>query len=534
MAKPTSIDVAPIDVKTARRWLGDGEEIAFIDVREDGQHAAGHPLLAVSLPYSRLELGIGQLVPRRSCRIMLVDDGDGVADRAARRLAALGYEAVHVLEGGIAAWSAEYPLFPSSNVPSKAFAEIVEHDYGTPAITAAELDRRRRAGEKIVVLDSRPLDEYARFHVPGAITCPGAELVLRFADLVPAPDAVVVVSCAGRTRGIIGAQSLLTAGVPNPVMSLEGGTQAWRLAGLDLEHGPTTELHPASPAAVAAAQRRAAAVAARFGVRSIDRATLAAWQGEADRRTTYLLDVRTPDEFAAGHLPGSVSAPGGQLVQAIDRWVATRGARLVLIDDVGARAVMTTQWLMQMGWDAVVLDRPFDGQALQTGGSDAPVQALPDVMAITVAEAAHWLNDGAAAIVIGASADYREAHPEDAVWAIRPRLDRLPASVLRATRIAVFSEDEALGALAAADLAEIAAGPVVLVQGGIDAWRAAARPFVASPGEPPDSERIDFVFWNHDRHAGNQEAMRAYLRWETELPGEVARDGLAGFRLTPP
>jgi rhodanese-related sulfurtransferase len=525
---------APIDVATLRRWLADGGEIAFLDVREDGQHGAGHPLLAVGLPYSRLELGIGQLVPRRSCRVVLVDDGDGVAGKAARRLAGLGYGAVHVLMGGAAAWAAQYPLFPSTNVPSKAFAEIVEHQYGTPAITAAELDRRRRAGEKIIVLDSRPLDEYARFHVPGAVTCPGAELVLRFTDVVSDPDALVVVSCAGRTRGIIGAQSLLTAGVSNRVMSLEGGTQGWRLAGLDLEHGMTTELRPASPEAVAAAQRQATAVAARFGVRSIDAATLATWQGEAENRTTYLLDVRTPDEFAAGHLPGSVSAPGGQAVQALDRWAGTRGARLVLIDDAGARAVMTAQWLMQMGWDAVVLDRPFEGRALQSGDSGAPSAPLPDVMEITVAEAAHWLNDGAAAIAIGASGTYREAHPEDAVWAIRPRLDRLPASVLGAHRIAVFAEDDALGTLAAADLAEITKRPVVLVRGGLDAWRAAGRQFAASPGEPPDAERIDYVFWNHDRHGGNQDAMRAYLRWETELPGEIARDGLAGFHLAVP
>ena len=162
-----------------------------------------------------------------------------------------------------------------------------------------------------------------------------------------------------------------------------------------------------------------------------------------------------------------------------------------------------------------------------------PLPPLPDVTTITVAEAAHWLNDGAAAIVIGASADYREAHPEDAVWAIRPRLDRLPASVLRATRVAVFAEDDALGALAAVDLAEITTRPVVVVRDGIMAWRTAARPFAASPDEPPDAERIDYVFWNHDRHSGNQDAMRAYLRWETELPGEIARDGQAGFRLAP-
>jgi len=527
---PQETRATPVDVATLRRWLGDGGEIAFIDVREEGQHGAGHPLLAVNLPYSRLEIAVGQLVPRHSCRIVLVDDGDGVADKAARRLAALGYRAIQILAGGIAAWAADYPLFPSTNVPSKAFAEIVEHDYGTPAISAAELDRRRRAGEKIIVLDSRPLDEYARFHVPGAVTCPGVELVLRFADLVPEPDALVVVSCAGRTRGIIGAQSLLTAGVPNRVASLEGGTQGWRLAGLDLETGMTTALRAPTASAIAAAQGRAQAVAARFGVRSIDRATLALWEGEAGRRTTFLLDVRTPDEFAAGHLAGSASAPGGQLVQAIDRWVATRGARLVLIDDIGARAVITAQWLLQMGWDAVVLDRPLDGQSLETGSGGLPA-ALPDVLGIGVVEAAHWLHGGAAAIVIGPSAEYRQLHPEDAVWAIRPRLDRLPASVLRATRIAVFADDEAAGALAAADLAEIAAGPVALVQGGISAWQAAARPFAASPGEPPDSERIDTIFWNYDRHAGNQKAMRAYLRWETELPGEIARDGLAGFRL---
>src|SRR5579864_5215664 len=115
------VGAANVDVGTLRGWLGDGGEIAFIDVREEGQHGAGHPLLAVNLPYSRLEIDIGALVPRRSCRVVLVDDGDGVAERAARRLAGLGYRAVHVLRGGVAAWGAEFPLFPSTNVPSKAF-----------------------------------------------------------------------------------------------------------------------------------------------------------------------------------------------------------------------------------------------------------------------------------------------------------------------------------------------------------------------------------------------------------------------------
>jgi len=167
-------------------------------------------------------------------------------------------------------------------------------------------------------------------------------------------------------------------------------------------------------------------------------------------------------------------------------------------------------------------------------GAAAPAPALPRVLTIGVAEAAHWLNDGAASIVIGSSAEYRTAHPEDAVWAIRPRLDRLPASVLKASRVAVFAENEAVGTLAAADLAEIATGPVVLVDGGIAAWRAAARPFATSPDNPPDEECVDFIFWNHDRHSGTEgaeRAMRAYLQWELDLPGEIEKDGLSGFQL---
>jgi rhodanese-related sulfurtransferase len=524
-----------INIATARNWLGDSEEVAFLDLREEGPHCDGHPLLAVNLPYSRLELDILRLVPRKSTRIVLVDANDGVAARAARRLAHLGYSDVSSLTGGVAAWSmAGYPLFPSSNVPSKAFAEIVEIDSHTPHVTAAGLAEMQRSGTKLKILDSRTVEEFNRFHVPGAVTCPGAELVYRFADLVPDPDTLVVVSCAGRTRSIIGAQSLINAGVPNKIVSLQGGTQGWRLAGLDLERDTRATVAPVSNAAVAAAEPRAAAVAARFGVKSIGRATLTGWQHEAARRTTYLLDVRTPEEFASGHLAGSTSAPGGQLVQAIDRWVGTRGARLVLIDDHGARAVMTAHWLKQMGWDVVVLEHALDSAALEQGPGDASKAPLPAAAIVTPAEAAAMLTDGAAAIALGSSAGFRAAHAPGAIWTIRPRLLRLPTRVLGARRIVVFADDVAVARLAVADLAELSQAQIAIVSGGAAAWKAAGYSVVATPDTPPDEERIDFIFWNHNRHdtdEGAAQAMRNYLQWELDLPGEVERDGLSGFRV---
>jgi len=517
-----------IDVATLRQWLGDGGEVAFIDVREEGEHCDGHPLLAVNLPYSRLELDIARLVPRRTCRLVLLDGDDGVAARAARRVEALGYGAVYILAGGVAAWATEYPLFPSSNVPSKAFAEIVEIGSHTPHVTAAELAELQRNGTNLKILDSRTVEEFNRFHVPGAVTCPGAELVYRFADLVPDPETLVVVSCAGRTRSIIGAQSLINAGVPNKIVSLQGGTQGWRLPGLELERNTQAGVAPVSTTAAAASTELAEAVGARFGVRRVDHATLAQWRSETDR-TTHLLDVRTPEEFAAGHLAGSDSAPGGQLVQAIDRWVGTRGARLVLVDDGMTRAIMTAHWLIQLGWDVAVLDRPLDGQPLATGALEPPEVA--PVAVANLATAARQIELGAAAVVLGPSAAYRRAHPAGAVWSIRPRFDRFPASVLKASAIFVFGEDQGTARLAAAELAELTGAEVSLVSGGVAAWQAAGLPVAATPDDPPDSERIDFIFWNHDRHDGNAGAMRAYLQWELDLPGEVARDGLAGFRV---
>jgi rhodanese-related sulfurtransferase len=324
-------DTRLVDVAEARDLLADGAEIAFVDVREEGQHGSGHPLLSVNIPYSRLEADIGALVPRHDVRLLLVDDGDGVAERAARALAGLGYSNLLILSGGAPAWAAAgHQLFESINVPSKAFAEMVEHSFDTPHIEAAALDALLRSGADVKILDSRTIEEFGRFHVPGAVSCPSAELVHRFADLVPSPESFVVVSCAGRTRGIIGAQALINAGVPNRVAALSGGTQGWRLAGLDLERGVPAVLHPVSDTAIAVSRARAAELAVRFHVRRIDHATLAAWRADHSR-TTHVLDVRTPDEFVTGHLPEAVSAQGGQLVQATDKWIGTRGARLVLV-----------------------------------------------------------------------------------------------------------------------------------------------------------------------------------------------------------
>ena len=301
-----------IDAKALRTAFGDGKELAVIDVREEGVFGRSHLLRGVNIPLSVLELRIRELVPRMATRIVLIDDNDGLSRRAAAVMSAAGYSDLSILDNGIQGWSdAGFELFSGMNVPSKVFGEHSEHHCGTPNISAAELKAMQDAGENIVILDSRPLNEYQRMSIPGGIDSPGAELVRHVRDLAPDPNTKVIVNCAGRTRSIIGAQSLINAGTPNPVMALTNGTMGWHLAGLELEHGADRTYGDVSQAALDWSRDAVAQVARKYDVRNVSVATLCQWQAETEARTLYLFDVRSPEEFDAGHIVGSRHARSG-------------------------------------------------------------------------------------------------------------------------------------------------------------------------------------------------------------------------------
>lgn len=517
-------------LKSLIRTAGeDGSELAVLDVREAGQFGADHMLHAVPCPYSVLETRAPLLVPRKSAPIVLIDATGGTAQKAARRLTGLGYTDISILEGGNAAWGAAgFEVFQGVNVPSKAFGEVVEHDANTPRIPAEELHAMMERGDDMVIVDGRTPVEHNRMSIPGGISVPNAEMIYRIHDLAPDPETTVVVNCAGRTRSIIGAQALINAGLPNKVVALKAGTMGWTLAGFELENGSTLR-YPDSPTEAGAA--KAAAYAAdlmkTFDLSSVDRETLAAWWAD-DGRTLFVLDVRAVEEFEAGHVPGSVHAPGGQLVQATDEWCGVWGARVVLVDSApGARAAITAHWLKQMGWDVHVLDGGLsDGEASETGMPTGP--ALPDVTAISVDELSKASAAGAVLIVdTDNSMDYRDGHIPGAVWCPRATIDRLqvPAGV----QVVLYSQHETRARLAAIDLTEVVDTPVSILGGGRAAWLADGLPTEASPDNPPDQDCIDYLFWVSRRHMGSDDAARAYLEWEENLPAQIVADGDARF-----
>ncbi len=517
---PTKDAFRPVTVTALKAMLGDGRELALIDVREELIYSHNHLLWARNVPLSRFELRFARLVPRKTTRIVLCDDTDGLAARAAGVLSDAGYADISYLDGGVRAWEvAGYVLFSGMHVPSKAFGEFIEHAAGTPSIAAQELDALVRSGADIKILDSRPFDEYSRISIPGGINVPGAELALRVRDLVPSPETAIVVNCAGRTRSIIGAQSLIEAGVSNKVMALRNGTMGWHLAGLTCATGKTDRFSELSDGGLKAAKAAAAQVARRFAIEQIDRATLDCFRAD-ETRTTYLFDVRDPSEYVQGHLPGAISAPGGQLVQATDTYAGTLGARAVLCDEHEVRAVMTASWLKRMGWkDVFVL--PEMGE--ETGTLEPAVLGRIDpTKAVEAAEV-----DKATVIDLSTSAEYRRGHIPGAWFAIRSRLDRALTRIAPKGEIVLTSEDGLLAALAVVEAERLTGRPVRWLEGGNAAWRVAGLPL--SPEARLADEPIDLWLKPYERPNDHEAAMNAYLSWEVDLLERIKRDGTTNF-----
>ena len=526
-----------VSARELKRMLHDGGEIAVLDVREEGVFAKQHMLLACPAPLSQLELRVPLLVPRRSTRIVLVDGNDGRAQRAAGIVSRNGYTDITLLAGGMDAWAAAaYEIYTGVNVPSKAFGEFVEHHYETPRMDAADIKSMVDSGGKIVILDSRPLAEYKKVSIPGGIDCPGAELAFRAHDMIPSADTLVVVNCAGRTRSIIGAQSLINAGIPNRVVALKNGTMGWHLAGFQVAHGQDLIAPPPTASGLRKAKEAAARVAKRFGVQTIDVAKVAEFAREMDQRTLFLFDVRSPEEYAAGHLHSTVSAPGGQLVQTTDTFVGVRNSRIVLIDDHGVRATMTAHWLIQMGWkDVYVVKDALGSGPLQKGPAPVEVLGLDKIRCEMIATAQLQQEIDQAAVTVidfDSKPRYGEGHIPGAWHAIRANLAANLERIPRSHPVVLTSADGVVAKLAAPEVARLTELPVKVLTGGTAAWMKAQLPL--EQGLERITDNIDDVWVRaHDRTENREQAMKDYLTWEVDLITQIGRDDDVEFRHFP-
>jgi rhodanese-related sulfurtransferase len=521
-------NIAPEALKAL---LAGDASFALIDVREAGEYNSSHIPGASLIARRQLEFVIPHAVPFPGARVVLCDDDGRRAGLAAATLERLGYRDVAVLEGGINRWVTEGLATEwGSNVPSKDFGEKVEVVAHVPEVEARDLAARMRRGEKFLILDSRTPEEFRRFCIPGGRSVPGGELALRITDLTRdlAPDTTIIVNCAGRTRSIIGTRVLQRMGYAN-VYGLRNGTSGWLLAGEQLETGADrVDLRAPSPAAVAAAEAYAAKLAVEDGVRFLD---LAGLEGVIARRrseTIYLVDVRTRDEYTAGHIPGFRWFPGGQAVQRADDVAVVKHATFVFACDGKARATVIASWYRQMGFGEVYA---FDGgtstwvaagRALQAGAPDEMPVGYEGAKSATKRVSAQALNasPSPAIIFVDTSQDFARGHVPGARWVPRGWLELWIADIVpgKSTPLTVTCNDGVGSTLAAATLAELGYTGVAVLEGGMAAWLKAGLP-VEKGLSGVMAAPTDVVLSGPDRNFAD---MQNYLRWEEALGQKYA------------
>jgi rhodanese-related sulfurtransferase len=528
----------------ARSLFASKGEFALLDVREQEEFSRAHMLLASCAPVSRLEMMLFDLVPCKKTPVILVDSGKETvlsrAERAWETLIRLGYENPMILKGGMKGWlDAGYVEFDGVGALSKGFGEYVEEEQQTPRLEPAEVKAVMDSGERFVVIDVRPREEFNNMSIPEGINVPGCEITYRIGDIAPDPDTTIIINCAGRTRSIIGAQTLRNAGLPNKIVALKGGTMNWQLAGYALDYGNTRCTSPPSPAAIDIARRRAGGIAEKYGISFVEGEVVKRWQAEAGEKTLYIFDVRQPEEFTAGHIPGSRSAQGGQLVQATDEYAAVRNGRYVLVDDTEVRAIMTAHWLKQMGLPQVYVLRGglggsgFGMAGLERGEPAPSLPPLPEVPLLQAVDVYEKLAGSFPPLVlnVGVSKTHRAGHIPGAVWVTRGYLSLALAAYKDTKKIVITSDNEVHARLAALDAAHLwPGGEVSVLAGGTPAWTAAGLPL--EKGMPVALCAEDDVWYKPytDIHA-KPEAMKGYFDWEFGLVEKIRKDGGAHFSL---
>jgi len=472
--------------------------------------------------------------------VIVCDDDGRRAPLAAATLERMGFQQVAVLEGGINRWTTVgYPTEWGVNVPSKDFGEKIQVVHHIAEMHPEELHARQQRGEKIILLDSRTPEEHRRATIPGSRSAPNGELAVHIADLVPDPQATVVVHCAGRTRSIVGARLLQRMGF-SKVFDLRNGTMGWMMAGLELETGSTRLALPtASAAGLARAEAFAARIAAEDGVRSLSIPALQELMTTVDRQNVYLIDVRTTDEYARGHIPGFQWFPGGQAVQRADDLVAVKNGHVVFACDGRVRATVAASWYRQMGFPSVhVVDGGTtawgaSGQPLVTGespggprgydegtggGLPAGYEAARAQVELLTPSALDDRRKGSpppVIIFVDTSRDFSSAHVPGSRWVPRGWLELAIAEVApsKETAVVVTCANGLHSVLAGATLKTLGYRRVSVLSDGMPAWIKAGLPVeqgLSGVMTPPN----DVLTMGTDRTWA--EAIQ-YLRWEEEL-----------------
>ena len=514
-----------INAETLKSWLSDKDEIAFIDVREIGQHTKGHPFFSISIPYSLFELNLEILIPNKKTKMILLDQNDGISILAYKAATLIGYSNIFILEEGVNGWiNYGYKLFDGINVPSKSFGELIEKHFHTPSITAKELNKKQKNNENCIVIDGRPFDEYQNMSIPNSICCPNGELAYSVSSHVKDINTEIIINCAGRTRSIIGAQTLIDLGISNKVKALENGTQGWFLSDLCLDHNKNDflDVRP-DDTELKKIQNKIFKLLIKHSINLIDFSK--AQELILDKnKSTFIFNVTNSNK----NMNSIRHVPGGQLVQATDKYIGVWKATVILVDDGDLiRAGTTAIWLKKMGYQVHVLKK----EIININTLKFKNKFLLKEKKLNIFEIEKFNNFKNTILYdIRSSENFMKIRIKNSIWLNRANLRKV--KIKKQQQIIIITDEFDKARLVINDIEEMNLGCVI----SLYKWKENelinhSNIIDNKPILFPKKDCIDFNFHTYKRHKGSKSHANQYLKWEIGLINKMDKQELSFFNI---
>ncbi len=250
---------------------------------------------------------------------------------------------------------------PEAVAAAEAYAAKLAAEDGVryldmPALQAM-MERRNK--ETVYLVDVRPVEEYARGHIPGFRWFPGGQAVQRSDDVAVVKNGPIVFACDRKARATYAASWYRQMGFQE-VYAVDGGTTAWMASGRTLEAGMPEEV----PVGYDAGRAR---------VKLVSPQELHASPAAA------VIFVDTSQDFSRGHVPGARWAPRGWLEFWIGDIVPSKDTPLTVTCHDGRGSVLAGVTLLELGYPHVAV---LDGGMVAWQQAGLPVEkGLSGVMA---------------------------------------------------------------------------------------------------------------------------------------------------------
>jgi len=277
----------------------------LIDARPEIKFNAGNIPTSINIPKPMLSQSLDKLSKDK----MLIFYCGGIACKLSPKSAEVamknGFTNVKVFYDGMPAWN------KGGNY------KIVELDYVKKKVMEG-------GKEPFLLVDARPAVKYQKAFIPGALSLPKAEFELK-KGLLPADKSVpIVFYCGGYKCNLShkSAKAALLLGYTD-VAAFAAGEPVWREAGLPLWGNESSGV---------VAKKKKEGLPETINPEEFTKLVAAG--------TIQIVDVREPEDYVKGHIPGSINIFDEDFIFKADEAIAklAKDSRVVLVCTTGARS----------------------------------------------------------------------------------------------------------------------------------------------------------------------------------------------------